>query len=182
MTLNWPSELCWSFWMPQADRDWALLFSLPMVLQGWVPGLGHNLHSCPASSLEPPFTTKTPLLIFARLLPSIHKLCSPFSTLIRGNSHTMFSLFAVLGARYSQSLLQVDQLPHRVVFLRTANSQALVFSSREGAPSPFSYKLLAPHTAQISNQIEDIQVRVHQSQTLLLSPFSRNHSAPQFLW
>ena len=29
--------------------DWALLFSLPMVLRGWGPGLGHNIHSFQAS-------------------------------------------------------------------------------------------------------------------------------------
>ena len=28
---------------------WALLFSLPLVLRGWGPGLGHNIHSFRAS-------------------------------------------------------------------------------------------------------------------------------------
>ena len=29
---------------------WALLFSLPLVLRGWGPGLGHNIHSFLASA------------------------------------------------------------------------------------------------------------------------------------
>ena len=35
-------------------EGWASLFSLPMVLRGWQPGLGCNIRSCPAYSPGPP--------------------------------------------------------------------------------------------------------------------------------
>ena len=36
--------------MPQEEWCWALLFSLPMVLRGWGPGIVRNMHSFPVSS------------------------------------------------------------------------------------------------------------------------------------
>ena len=39
--------------MPQEEGGWFLLFSLAMVLGGWGPGLGHNIHSFPASGPGP---------------------------------------------------------------------------------------------------------------------------------
>ena len=43
LTLNLFSKFCWSSWMPLEEGGWALLFSLPMVLKGWGPGLGFNI-------------------------------------------------------------------------------------------------------------------------------------------
>ena len=91
MTLNQPSEFCWSSWMPQAEGAWALLFSLPMVMRGWGTGLCRIVHSCPASNLLPP-CAGPPLPVCARPVPSIHQFCCPWGAPVRGNSHPTFVL------------------------------------------------------------------------------------------
>ena len=53
LTLNPLSEFCWSSWMPLKEGGWTSLFSLPMVLWGWRPGLDHNIHSFPPSGPGP---------------------------------------------------------------------------------------------------------------------------------
>ena len=50
LTLILFNEFCWSYPVPQEEGGWALLFSLPMVLRGWGPSLGLNIHSCPVFS------------------------------------------------------------------------------------------------------------------------------------
>ena len=37
------------FLLPQEEGSWTPLLSLPMVLRGWEPGWGPNIHSSPAS-------------------------------------------------------------------------------------------------------------------------------------
>ena len=118
MTLNHPSKFCSYSRMPQAEGGWASPFSLPIVLRGWRPGLGCNIHSCPAFSTGSLCAARPPLIIFIRLVPSIHQLCHPWGALIMGKSHTTFFFIAVLGARHSQCLFTVPlhsfQLPQWV--------------------------------------------------------------------
>ena len=107
LILNQPSEFCWSSWLEQAEGGWASLFSLPVVLQGWGPGVDKLTSLQPSSSIH----CQAPLSVCARLAPSIQQLCCPWCAPIRGNSHTTFSLFAVPGARHSQNLFRVVQPP-----------------------------------------------------------------------
>ena len=82
-------------------------------------------------------TTRPPLTICVRPAPAIHQLCYPWGTLIRGNSHTSFSLFAVLGAGHSWSPYRVAHLPHWVKsFWRLLTPWALLLSSTGGMMRP----------------------------------------------
>ena len=49
LTLNLFSKFWLSSQRPGEQGGQAQLFSLPVVLRGWEPGLGHNIHSFPAS-------------------------------------------------------------------------------------------------------------------------------------
>ena len=96
----------WSSWLQQAEGALVSLFC------GFA-GMGASpLHSCPASSPVPQFAAGSPVPFCTRPMHPVHHLCCLWSALIRGNSHSTFSLFAVLGAKNSQSLFKVVQLPH----------------------------------------------------------------------
>ena len=100
LTLNPFSEFCWSSWIPQEEGGWASLFSLPMVLQGWGPGLGHNTHSCPGSGLGLPQA--------ARLKSATHSL----STQCESTSGAWFQLrHSVSG--HAQLKSPLGQASHR---------------------------------------------------------------------
>ena len=135
--LNQLSEFCCSSWLQQAEGSCALLFTLSTVLWGLGHDLGHNLHSCPASS-PLLFPAGPPLLICARPVPSIHQLCCPWGALTRGTLPTTLLLF-VLVARHSESLFWLVQLPHWVKsFWGLLTPWALLLSSGGGEPSPSS--------------------------------------------
>ena len=98
----------------QAAAGWGVVDlsffpSCGFVMMG--PGLSCSLHSCPASRPVPWFTSGLPVPSCAWPMPSVYQLCCSWGEPNRGNSHTTFPLFAVLGARHSQSLFRVVLLP-----------------------------------------------------------------------
>ena len=90
LTLNQPSEFCWSSWTPQAEVGWASLFFFPMVLPGW--GL---VWAAIFPVAQPPaqifHKLPAPTVLCARPVPLIHQFChspsgAPPSCSLRGHS------------------------------------------------------------------------------------------------
>ena len=78
----------------------------------WFSFSSFLISTCPASSPVSQFAAGPPALLCTQPRPSVHQLCCPRCVPIRGNSHTPFSLFAVLDARDSQRPLRPVQAPH----------------------------------------------------------------------
>ena len=158
--------------MPLEEGGWFLLFSLPMVLRGWGPGLGHNIHSFPASGPGPQWAAR--LKSATQSLGSqrgsgpgmgFHSATQPLGSQLKSSSGTWFYL--------ATQFLWLNS-SHPLVELATAHK----FLSKQ-LPTVLN-KCMAFHTAQLSNQSVEY---LGQNPTGLNSfPFSRCHPAPPFLW
>ena len=149
-----------------------------MVLQGLGPGLGHNIHSCPASSPAPPLAAVHPLSIFTRMAGAssanqlLGKLCQ---------SASMWTTWIHYWASGVNQLLgeQIEQAKVRGSSFNSSWEPFFLVKSLLFKPSILN-KCPAFHTAQLSNQTGDYLGKGMKRSNS--SPFSRYHQAPQFFW
>ena len=109
-----------SCWLQTGQASSAGLPGCSRLRGNWFcfsPFMSGTLCSCPASCPVPQFAMGPPVL-FAQPKPLVHQLRCPLGALIRGNSHPLFLIFAVLHARDTQSPFRLVQLPHCVKAFR----------------------------------------------------------------